>query len=775
MTDALRQNFMAEYGERLIDNGYSIIPVAPGTKAPGRYTSNEWQGYRDWSRHCDRDTKTLEWEIWKRWPGCGIGIAGGSVVGIDIDLLDADVAFKIETLAREMLGDTPALRIGLAPKRMLVYRSDAPFKGFKRHPIEVLARGQQFLAFAIHPTTQKPYEWPSESLVELHISQLPVVTESKAREFVEAAVKLVPEHLLPKTLSKVGDGTPSFKGASDLRGTLAAVTDALNFISNDDLDYDSWMRIGMALKGALGDSGADLFYRWSALSKKNAHETTEKAWDSFRPTRIGAGSIYFLAEERGWVPAPALILNAAEAELTAAPGPHPAAQFLATITTPQPQAMALAAPSVARSKPAYSVSADLYDVDGGVGQLARWITMTARVPQPFLAVGASLAALGTLMGRRYETPSGLRSNLYSLCIADSGGGKDHARKMIRRLFTKAGLTDYLGGDDFASGSGMLAAMQRFPAQLFQVDEFGRHVSSILGKRAPAHKAEIWTHLMTLYTSSGDIAKGQEYANQKERPRQDLKQVCLSIHATTVGGSFWKAMESSSIGDGSLARWLVFQTDNDYPDWNRNPASYNVPDGLIAMAKAIAAGVPGHDYGGNIANANPMAPDLEPIPYTVPYADDAAARADQLMDDQQAWLRSIAGNPGGAIVARYQENALKLALVRSVAKNPAAPVITLDDLTWAAALAEHCVSYMIKNTTSLVADNEVEGQNKKLQALIDDAGAEGITLSALTAKSRWVTGARRKEIIAELLAGGQIAQEIVGEGKAATLVLRGAAS
>ena len=33
---------MADYGERLIDNGYSIIPIMPGSKVPGRFTGGEW-------------------------------------------------------------------------------------------------------------------------------------------------------------------------------------------------------------------------------------------------------------------------------------------------------------------------------------------------------------------------------------------------------------------------------------------------------------------------------------------------------------------------------------------------------------------------------------------------------------------------------------------------------------------------------------------------------------------------------------------------------------
>ena len=73
---------------------------------------------------------------------------------------------------------------------------------------------------------------------------------------------------------------------------------ALAQLPNEEVDYDSWVRIGMALKGALGEEGSTLFAEWSAQAAKDGPATTAKAWVSFRPDRIGAGTIYRLAMER---------------------------------------------------------------------------------------------------------------------------------------------------------------------------------------------------------------------------------------------------------------------------------------------------------------------------------------------------------------------------------------------------------------------------------------------------------------------------------------------
>ena len=129
-------SFMALHGARLVDNGYAVIPIMPGTKKPGRFVGGAWRDYPGWSKHCSRPMTDNEIAIWSQWPDAGIGIAGGTVAAVDIDVADGEVALRIADLARERLGETTAMRIGRPPKRLLVYRTEAPFKGIKLSPIE---------------------------------------------------------------------------------------------------------------------------------------------------------------------------------------------------------------------------------------------------------------------------------------------------------------------------------------------------------------------------------------------------------------------------------------------------------------------------------------------------------------------------------------------------------------------------------------------------------------------------------------------------------------
>ncbi len=758
-------SFMAEHGARLADNGYAVIPIMPGAKVPGRFSGGDWTPYPDWTRHADRPTKPFELDIWRRWPECGIGIACGAIVGLDIDVTDAALAIQLTDLATEMLGDTPCMRIGQAPKRLLVYRAAAPFAGRKRHPLEVLARGQQFVAHAIHPGTGQPYTWPQDSLLDVPLTSLPAITAEQALTWLDRAYALIPAEQRPRTL--VGDSAPAgiWKGPSDPRGTFAAVQAALQFIPNEDLDGASWITMGAAIKAALGEEGRDLWLDWSRQSSKSGMsgkgDTPERRWASLRPHSIGAGSIYAMAIERGWVPPPEITLNAAVAERAAQP--HPAAGLLAKAANTNA--------SPAPAPPPYRVPPELLEVDGALRMFVDYATSTAVSPQPFLALGAGLCLIGAIAGRRYRTPTDLRTNLYAIGIADSGGGKDHARRCVKRLLYAAGLDRYLGGEDLASSAGLLASLQMHPARLFQVDEFGQFLKLVLAPRAPFHKAAIWAELTKLYTSASEAYIGAEYADQKAKPRVTLHQPCACLWGVTVPGPFWKAIEGGALSDGSLARFLVFLTDEDYPAPIEIPLPADPPAPLVEMLQAIAAGVPGHDHGGNLADAMQAGSSI--TPYTVPLTPEAQAAMAVVRHDATCRLRSHKGSYATALYGRQAENTAKLGMLAAVSRNPAAPVTEERDITWAARLVEHCIGTLLREADHHVSENEHENRHKRTLNIIRIAGPAGITRTKLMEKTHFL-GERRDAVFLALEQSGQILIETVKGRTKPTMVYRAAA-
>jgi hypothetical protein len=390
--------------------------------------------------------------------------------------------------------------------------------------------------------------------------------------------------------------------------------------------------------------------------------------------------------------------------------------------------------------------------------MVRHILATAIRPQPWLAVGAALTALGTLMGRKVRTASNLRSNLYVLGIAESGGGKDHARKAIKEILFQAGLADHLGGERIASGAGLITALTRQPSSLFQIDEFGKFTANVADKRrAPKHLSEIWDLFTELATSAGTTFFGAEYADQKERPRQDIVEPCASIHGVSAPGPFWEALKSGSLQDGSLARFLVFRSDDDIPDRNRRPGTLSdVPKDLLDAVLAVA--VVGTDQPrGNLVGTG--APGVKPAPLTVSMDAEATAIFDALDDEMTRRQRAAIGSDQSAALARVWENAAKVALIKAVSANPVAPVVRGVDAAWAREVVDHCVATLLIQAERHLADNEHEANHKKVLRLLDSAGAAGLSRSEFYRKTHFL-GDRRDAVVAALTAAEDIEVSVI---------------
>lgn len=86
-----------------IERGYSVIPIAPGTKRPGQYSeANGWRGMHDWERFHTRLPTEIELTHWYTWPGAGIGLLTGKLSGV--------IALTVTTTRVEPMGWTRSSR-----------------------------------------------------------------------------------------------------------------------------------------------------------------------------------------------------------------------------------------------------------------------------------------------------------------------------------------------------------------------------------------------------------------------------------------------------------------------------------------------------------------------------------------------------------------------------------------------------------------------------------------------------------------------------------------
>ena len=76
----------------------------------------------------------------------------------------------------------------------------------------------------------------------------------------------------------------------------------LSHINNTDLDYDVWIKIGMALHHSSAGSAYDLWEAWSSTSSKHDPADMAKKWHSFGKSTnpVTIGTLVHYAEEGGW-------------------------------------------------------------------------------------------------------------------------------------------------------------------------------------------------------------------------------------------------------------------------------------------------------------------------------------------------------------------------------------------------------------------------------------------------------------------------------------------
>lgn len=393
----------------------------------------------------------------------------------------------------------------------------------------------------------------------------------------------------------------------------------------------------------------------------------------------------------------------------------------------------------------------LQDVDGFLGEFVAYTTRTARRPQPFAALAAGITLVAALAGRKYRTRTDLWTNLYAVSIIDSSGGKDHARRVIKRILSEAGLMDYLGGEDIASGTALHSALKIHPSKLFMIDECGDFLRGVLGHKASAHKQQIAQKLKSLYTSSADVVLGTEYADQSEktgRKREDIHNPIATIYGTSTPAQFWTAVAGASLADGLLGRFLVFIPEENYPDL-QDAEVEPIPQSLIEKAIQITKGCTKHAPG-NIENL--MLSDTKANPYTVSYTIEAVRALKRAESTQEVLLKQNEGTYVTSLAGRIVENASKLALIRCVSREPHDPVISEADMKWGMDLSMHCFEAMRMGAERYVAENETQARMKRVLEAIRDIGGD-VTKSAICRALRGsMTTKERDDALNELVLG-----------------------
>jgi len=692
------------------------------------------------------------------------GLLTGDVVAIDIDALDPATAEKLIARFHSIPGAAQApCRTGQAPKCLFIFRATEPRKkretaeymvdGHKCQ-IEVLGTGQQFVAFGIHNVTGQPYTWQNGDPTTIAAADLPAIAPADIDAYLVDA-----EAILNAAGTRVSQAAPTKKPARGGDTLWQRVNTAA--LANTD----AWVLT--LFPGAHKEAGTGA---WRVSSKelgRNLEEDISIHKDGVRDFGEEKPSTPIqLVRDYGGAPSPKDALLWLCRQMGCDP-----AEF--GWETRQPVSVKFGAVSAAPIADNDDIATDIPPGEaetaaglpdalcyppGAVGEFVRYITSCARFPSPHLALVSALALTAGLVGRRYKGPTGLRSNLYVVGLAESGFGKDITIRAAEALADSTSngtkVSQHLFADKLRSLPGLANRLKKSPSCISVIDEFGKFLGLHTGKGVAPHREEITTALMELTGAPQGSWGGQEKAGGNI-PR--IVQPCLTIHGISTPSTFWGALSSGNIEEGLLARLIVIDTGTAEPRKVRRPPGSidDVPEELAGIVAELLGGDAGR-FGHGTFHA--LAQNSEERPWPMVTAEFAPGVDDLFegFDDRMRAMRHSLDPQYRPILNRVGENAARLALIVAVGCDPKAPVITAEIQKWANAVAEASFYTIIRGARENIADNERSAEYLRVRNMIARAGDDGITRGVVDRRLRGAIDERRlDDIFAALQRAGEI--------------------
>lgn len=375
----------------------------------------------------------------------------------------------------------------------------------------------------------------------------------------------------------------------------------------------------------------------------------------------------------------------------------------------------------------------LYDIQ-------QYILKNSWIPQPELAVSASLCTIATLINRKITFLNNV-PNLYCLNIAPSGAGKDAPQQAAKNVILQLGLNNMLGAGDYVSDASLMNTLEVQPVRLDVIDEAAGFLQKATGTSSD-YATKIDDILCELYTSSNSYYAGRQLADSR---KGECLRPCVNLLMSTTPRGLEQGLSRKSVDKGLLGRNLLFYGDK-MIDSRIPETKFNLPLSVKNALLAISQFDPG------------TCPESERRYFGDGlYHDIAIAQEenrDKLLELQRKYdkLRQAESDDSflTPIIARGFQMICKISLVNAVARNPESlpPVITQTDLDFAEQIVDNNIRRFKDALGKHVFENHHDKKYNTVREIIKEAGS--ITMSDLGRKLRGITARDRKQILADLL-------------------------
>lgn len=359
-----------------------------------------------------------------------------------------------------------------------------------------------------------------------------------------------------------------------------------------------------------------------------------------------------------------------------------------------------------------------------------------------LAFASSLSIMGTLLANKVKCEE-LFTNLYIMIVANSASGKNTPIKYPTRLFNEINRKDLIGVSDLASDNTILMGLDKQRERLDSIDE-GSKLLATSGAGKDYHLSKIADIYAELYTSPGMYFGGKKAYKFIDKKNDNENGVlgacdspCISILTATTFTDIQNHLSLDLIDKGLGGRFLYFSDDGFKPQ-RRGYQRLPISNSNIREFSEIAY---------NLDKKSSF--DLSLSPMQLELTKGANAFLDDCMSSINS-LRKNCNNKTKAVVGRFYENLIKLAMIDHVSQNyKTLGPITKNSCEW----AFNTVTSINKMATQLIEENVSESYhekelNKFRKVFRKNNGV--LTKTEVSRKLQSIPAEKRDRIIKELI-------------------------
>ena len=508
------------------------------------------------------------------------------------------------------------------------------------------------------------------------------------------------------------------------------ISEMMEYIPNNDDDYDHWIMVGMALN----EAGADYleWVKWSSKSPKHEEKQMLYKWNSFgkNPNRYSLGTLIYLAKENGYT-LPLLENNQ---------------EFESSIDWNKK-------PDIDLTKPPFLA-----------GEIASWINKNSMYPRERLSTGVAIMVLSSVFGLNYRGLNNSSLNLFMFCVAGSGTGKEGISQKYASLLRGVGIQRAMHGN-FISSQELTRNLIDHQASFYNIDEFGEQLSKLkkAQQRGGGHLESAIKDLMEIYTKANSyfyIANthkkqfeelinkeiAQIHYRKKENeslPNDDIlleklkerlnsldsgiKEPFLNLIGYTTPQKFEDLMDLENSENGFFNRSIVIKEIEDNPRWKEDFKFIPLDEDL--EYRYLVNKLNNYYYQG----FTPVDKRIERLidkPIELPCNDKNRALLNQIREDIY-WLTEDQKEKQGftAHLKRVYESILKVATLLSISEGE----MQTEAILWAKEFIFADVELKLNITSANVNSKTMQGLESKILSQLDKS--EGLSFANIRNKLR----------------------------------------